>query len=125
MAAARIPADRARRLSASGLPRVAAVSAALLVVTLTGCQHAVKYAALDAFPPGPSVTPAGSTSVATAGSTLATAAAPTAPYAGPLCQGWGGSPVSGQLDPCSVVPYTTHNYENHWAQSYWNGPAVQ
>src|SRR5579863_10271023 len=125
MTAARIPADRARRLSASGPLRAAAVSAALLVVTLTsaGCQHAVSAPVQDAVTPAPHATFATAATVATA-AVSTTAVSPTS-YAGPLCQGWGGSPVAGQLDPCSVVPYATHNYENHWAQSYWNGPAVQ
>jgi surface antigen len=53
---------------------------------------------------------------------LAAAAGSTAgAYAGPLCEGWG-SPVAGQLDPCSVAPYTTHNFQNVNTASYWGMP---
>jgi surface antigen len=46
------------------------------------------------------------------------------PYAGPLCEGWG-NPVAGQLDPCSVAPYTTHNFQNEYTTSYWGMPPDQ
>ena len=63
MAAARMAADRARRLRASGLLRVAAaVSAALMGVTLTGaaCHPAVSYPVQAAFTlPGPYATATG------------------------------------------------------------------
>jgi surface antigen len=42
-------------------------------------------------------------------------------YAGPLCEGWGNL-VAGQLDPCSVSPYTTHNFQNENTASYWGMP---
>jgi surface antigen len=88
-----------------------------LVVSLTGtaCQHAVKYAAQDAFRPGP---------YATAAATV-TVTGTNAAYAGPLCEGWGGNPASGQPGPCTVAPYTTHNYQDVWTNSYWNNPAVE
>ncbi len=47
-----------------------------------------------------------------------------ASYAGPLCEGWG-NPVSGQLDPCNVAPYTTHNFQDHYTTSYWGMPPDQ
>jgi surface antigen len=96
------------------------VSAALLVVTLTGtaCQHAASAPVQDAVTPAPHATFATAATIATA------AVSPTA-SAGPLCAGWGGTPVSGQPGPCSLAPYTTHGYQNVWAQSYWNMPAVQ
>jgi hypothetical protein len=60
MAAAGIPADRVRRFTASRLPRVAAaLSAALMLTTLTGAarQPAVSYPVQAAFtPPGPYAT---------------------------------------------------------------------
>ena len=54
---------------------------------------------------------------AAAGSVLA--------YAGPLCEGLGGSPVPGGLDPCTVAPYTTHNFQNEYFNQYWGMPADQ
>ena len=114
MTATRIPANRTRHPSASGLLRVAAASAALLVVTLTSTTGQRAVAALDAFTPGP---------YATAAATVAVAGT-TAAYAGPLCEGWG-NPVPGHSGPCTVTPYTTHNFENAWTNSYWNNPAVQ
>jgi hypothetical protein len=73
MGAARIAADRARRLRASGLLRVAAaVSAALMAVTLTGAarQPAVSYPVQAAFTlPGPYATATGT--VANASGTAA------------------------------------------------------
>lgn len=124
-ATTRRPADPARRLSASGLVRAATVSAALLVVSLTGtaCQHAVGAPVQDAVTPAQHATFATTATVATA-MVSTTAVSPTA-YAGPLCAGWDSNPVSGQPGPCTVTPYTTHNFQNHWAQSYWNNPPVQ
>jgi surface antigen len=96
-----------------------------LVVSLTGtaCQHAVSYRVQDAVTPAPHATFATTATVATV-AVSTTAESPTS-YAGPLCAGWGGNPVSGQPGPCTVTPYTTHNFENVWTNSYWNNPAVQ
>jgi len=55
----------------------------------------------------------------------AAAAGSTPAYAGPLCEGWGGNPVPGELDPCSVAPYTTHNFQNEYTTSYWGMPPDQ
>ncbi len=55
----------------------------------------------------------------------AAAAGSTPAYAGPLCEGWGGDPVPGELDPCSVAPYATHNFQNEYKTSYWGMPADQ
>jgi len=120
MAVTRRPTDRARRPRVAGLLRAAAASAALLTVTLTtaACQHAVAAPVQDAFKPG-------SYATAAATVTLATDAGTNAAYAGPLCEGWTGNPVSGQPGPCTVTPYTTHNYQNYWSQSYWDMLAVQ
>jgi hypothetical protein len=49
----------------------------------------------------------------------------TLAYAGPLCEGWGGNPVPGELDPCSVDPYATHNFQNEYKTSYWGMPPDQ
>ena len=57
--------------------------------------------------------------------TSAAAAGSTPAYAGPLCEGWGGNPVPGELDPCSVAPYTTHNFQNEYKTSYWGMPPDQ
>jgi surface antigen len=124
MTATQRPADPARRLSAAGLLRAATVSAALLVVTLTGtaCQHAVGAPVQDAVTPAPHATFATKATVATA-MVSTTAVSPTS-YAGPLCSGWD-TPVSGQPGPCTVTPYTTHGYQNVWTNSYWNMLAVQ
>jgi surface antigen len=98
---------------------------ALLVVTLTGtgCQHAVAAPVQDAVTPAPHATFATTATVATA--TVSTTAASPTSYAGPLCEGWAGNPGASQPDPCSVTPYTTHNFENNWTNSYWNNPAVE
>jgi surface antigen len=124
MTATQGPAGRVRRLSASGPLRAAAVSAALLVVTLTGtaCQHAASAAVQDAVAPGSHATFATKTAVTTA--TVSTTAASPTSYAGPLCQGWE-TPVSGQPGPCTVTPYTPHGYQDVWTNSYWNMLAVQ
>jgi surface antigen len=55
----------------------------------------------------------------------AAAGSTPASYAGPLCEGWGGNPVPGELDPCSVAPYTTHNFQNEYKTSYWGMPPDQ
>ncbi len=55
----------------------------------------------------------------------AAAAGSTPAYAGPLCEGWGGNPVPGELDPCSLAPYTTHNFQNEYTTSYWGMPPDQ
>src|SRR5580658_5557605 len=46
------------------------------------------------------------------------------PYAGPLCEDWV-TPVAGQLDPCSLAPYTTHNFQAEYTTSYWGMPPDQ
>jgi len=53
-----------------------------------------------------------------------TIAASPAATAGPLCEGWG-NPVPGQLPPCSTAPYTTHNFQNEYMNSYWGSPPDQ
>jgi surface antigen len=66
------------------------------------------------------------TGVTSAARSYAAAAAGSSPaYAGPLCEGWGGNPVPGELDPCSVAPYTTHNFQNEYKTSYWGMPPDQ
>ena len=55
----------------------------------------------------------------------AAAAWSTPAYTGPLCEGLGGSPVPGGLDPCTVAPYTTHNFQNEYKHSYWGAPPDQ
>ena len=60
----------------------------------------------------------------TATAPAAAAGSTAAAYAGPLCEGWG-NPVAGQLDPCSVAPYTTHNFQNQYTTSYWGMPPDQ
>lgn len=45
--------------------------------------------------------------------------APAVP-AGPLCEGRGSVTT-----PCDVPPYTTHDFQNHYATSYWGMPADQ
>jgi surface antigen len=54
----------------------------------------------------------------------AVAGSATSPYAGPQCEGWGNQ-VAGQLDPCNVAPYTTHDFQNHYTTSYWGMPPDQ
>jgi surface antigen len=57
--------------------------------------------------------------------TSATAVAASAAAAGgPLCEGWSGSPVS-TPDPCNVLPYTTHDFQSEYKNSYWNMPPDQ
>jgi surface antigen len=60
---------------------------------------------------------------AAAGSTAAAGSIADA-SAGPLCEGWG-NPVSGEPGPCSVAPYTTHNFQNENTTSYWGMPPDQ
>jgi surface antigen len=47
---------------------------------------------------------------------LAAGAGSTTADAGPVCEGFG---------PCSVAPYTTHGYQDHYEKSYWGFPAKQ
>ncbi len=63
---------------------------------------------------------AGSTPAA-AGSAPA-AAGSTSAGAGPLCEGLG---RPGEPDPCNLAPYTTHNFQNYDAISYWGMPPDQ
>jgi surface antigen len=56
--------------------------------------------------------------------TAAAARSTPDPYAGPLCEGWG-NPVAGELDPCGLTPYTTHNFQNEITNSYWGMPPDQ
>jgi surface antigen len=46
-------------------------------------------------------------------------------YAGPLCEGWAGDGVPGETDLCTTAPYTTHNFEWNYSNSYWGMPADQ
>jgi surface antigen len=55
----------------------------------------------------------------------AAAAGSTPAYAGRLCEGWAGDGVPGELDPCSLAPYTTHNFQNEYFNSYWSMPPDQ
>lgn len=93
---------------------LAALSALLLSAAIGVTLAAPSYA---------ETTPQGQNEAAT----LAAAAAGStpAPYAGPLCEGWGGNPVAGELDPCSVAPYTTHNFQAEYTTSYWGMPPDQ
>ena len=50
--------------------------------------------------------------------TSAAASLAPAPYAGPVCEGWGAS-VSTQPQSCNVSPYTTHSFQYHYTTSYW------
>jgi surface antigen len=45
--------------------------------------------------------------------------------AGPLCEGSGSRPGEPEPDPCSVAPYTTHNFQNAYKTSYWGMPPHQ
>ena len=94
--------------------KVLAAVTAVLVSTAIGVTFAAPSHA-GTIPPSQDVT----------ATSPAAAAGNTPAYAGPLCEGWGGNPVSGELDPCSVTPYATHNFQNEYKTSYWGMPPDQ
>lgn len=55
----------------------------------------------------------------------AAAAGSTPANAGPLCEGLGSRPGEPEPDPCSVAPYTTHNFQNAYTTSYWGMPPTR
>jgi surface antigen len=105
------PVTRRRRTGHDMKSKALTALTALLLSVATGAMFAApSYAGTMPHSQDKTATPGAAAAGSTAGA-----------YAGPLCEGWGNA-VAGQLDPCSLAPYTTHNFQNELNTSYWGMP---